>query len=51
MIDLQEMLGIKPIRCNEGTKIDIMVKVGDDDMRRCYYGTSGHRDQYSKIPD
>ena len=51
VIDLQEAFGIKPIRCNEGCKIDIMVKVANDDMRRCYYGTSGYRDQYSKLPD
>ena len=48
-IDLQEKCGIKPIKVSEGSKIHIMVKVANDDMRRCYYGTSGYRDQYSKI--
>jgi len=34
---------------DEGSKIDIMVKVANDDMRRCYYGTGGYRDAYSKL--
>ena len=49
IIDLTEEFGIKPIRVDEGSKIDIMVKVANDDMRRCYYGTGGYRDAYSKM--
>ena len=42
---------MKPIRVDEGGKIDIMVKVGNDEMRRCYYGTGGYKDRYSTLPD
>jgi hypothetical protein len=50
-INLKEEFGIKPIRVDEGGKIDIMIKVGDDDMRRCYYGTGGYKEKYSTLPD
>ena len=44
-------MGFKPINVSEGSKIDIMVKVKTDDMRRCFYGTGGYRDRYSVIPN
>ena len=45
-----------PIEQEEGLrlaskKIDIMIKVADENYRRCYYGTGGYRDRYSTLPD
>ena len=51
VFNLKELFGIKPIKVEEGGKIDIMIKVENDDMRRCYYGTGGYSDRYSVIPD
>ena len=50
VVDIKE-LGFKPIKVMEGQKIDIMIKVANDNMRRCFYGTGGYRDRYSVIPE
>lgn len=39
-IDIREV-GVKPIKVNEGEVIHVKCKVGDDEMRRCFYGYSG----------
>ena len=44
-------LGCKPVKCEEGDKIHCLIKVTDDDVRRCFYGYSGYKDRYSTIPD
>jgi len=51
VVNLKELFGIKPIKVCEDGKIDIMVKVANDDMRRTFYGTGGYRDRYSVIPE
>jgi hypothetical protein len=49
-IDIRE-LGIKPIKVNEGDKIHVLTRVGNDEQRRCFYGYSGSQSRYSEIPN
>jgi hypothetical protein len=47
-INLSE-IGVKPIKVSEGQKIHCLIKVTNDDVRRCLYGYSGYKDRYSVI--
>ena len=42
-------LGFKPIKVMEGQKIHCMAMTRKDDCRRCFYGYSGYKENYSKI--
>lgn len=43
-------VGMKPIKCNEGDRIDCCLKVKvSNDMKKCIYGYQGYKDKYSKI--
>lgn len=48
-VNLKELLGIKPIKCSEGTKIDVMVNCETRDMRYCPYGDTGRQSDYDTI--
>jgi hypothetical protein len=48
-VNLLEKLGIKPIKCSEGTKIDVMVNCETRDMRYCPYGDKGTQRDYDSI--
>lgn len=49
-IDIREF-GVKPIKVNEGERIHVKCKVGNDEQRRCFYGYSGNKEKYSVIPN
>ena len=47
-INIKEF-GIKPIKVDEGVKIDCAVKIKSDDMRRCFYGDRGRPHELALI--